>query len=199
MLLYFLITCLSFFFFAKSLSLPPWASETKTLLSFYFSKNPFMNIMHTHDPASPVVDQMSILDLPDLALDNILDLLPPSVLCSMARTCSSLRERCVSDHIWEKHLHSKWGNILGPAARTEWQSYISSTNHLHSHHRNPLRFPKIVSLIRSFSSVFQDVNKQRRKYESSLPLDSTMSCYLSLETGNFWFPAQVYNREVINS
>ncbi|KAL4326943.1 hypothetical protein AHAS_Ahas13G0050600 [Arachis hypogaea] len=30
---------------------------------------------------------------------------------------------------------------------------------------------------------------------SSLPSDSMMTWYLALETGNFWFPAQVYNRE----
>lgn len=205
MLLYFLISCLSFFFFAKSLSLPPWASETKTLLSFYFSKYPFTNnTLHptTPDPASPVLHQMSFLDLPDLALDCILDLLPPSGLCSMARVCSSLRDKCVSDHLWQKHLNTKWGKILGPAALREWQCYISSTYHLGSpHHQtgNHLGFAKIVSLIRSLSSVFRDDDKQRRKYASSLPLDSTMSCYLSLETGSFWFPAQVYNREVINS
>lgn len=200
MLLYFFITCLSFFFFAKSLSLPPWTSESKTLLSFYF-KNPFMNTLHptTHDLSCPVVDQMSVLDLPDLALDCILDLLPPSGLCSMARVCSSLRERCVSDHLWEKHLNTKWGKILGPAALREWQCYLSSTHHLDSPHHQTgnLGFAKIISLIRSISSIFRD-DKQRKRFASSLPLDSSMSCYLSLETGRFWFPAQVYNREVIN-
>lgn len=201
MLLYFLISCLSFFFLSKSLSLPSWASESKTLLSFYFSKNhPFINTLHptTPDPASPLLDQMSVLDLPDLALDLILDLLPPSGLCSMARVCSSLRERCVSDHLWEKHLMAKWGKILGPAARREWKCYLSSSYHLGSpRHQagHPLGFDKIISLIRSLSSVFRDGDKQRKGYAPSLPLDSTMSCYLSLETGRFWFPAQVYNRE----
>ncbi|CAH2038199.1 unnamed protein product [Thlaspi arvense] len=201
MLLYFLISCLSFFFLSKSLSLPPWASESRTLLSFYFSKNPFMTTLHptTPDPAaSPLLDQMSVLDLPELALDHILDLLPPSGLCSMARVCSSMRERCVSDHLWEKHLMTKWGKILGPAARREWKCYLSSSYHLDSPHRqtgHPLGFDKIISLIRSISSVFRDGDKQRKRYASSLPLDSTMSCYLSLETGRFWFPAQVYNRE----
>ncbi|XP_010469573.1 PREDICTED: F-box protein At2g32560 [Camelina sativa] len=198
MLLYFLITCLSFFFFAKSLSLPPWASETKTLLSFYFIKNPFMTTLHQtkQDLPPPVLDQMSVLDLPELALDCILDLLPPSELCSMARVCSSLRERCVSDHLWEKHLKAKWGKILGPAAHRQWQCYLSSTDHLVSPHHQTgrLGFAKIISLFRSLSSVFRDDN-QRRGYASSLPLDSSMSCYLSLETGRFWFPAQVYNRE----
>ena len=34
------------------------------------------------------------------------------------------------------------------------------------------------------------------KQQSYLPPDSLMTWYLALETGNFWFPAQVYNREV---
>uniref|UniRef100_A0A1J3H8C4 F-box protein n=1 Tax=Noccaea caerulescens TaxID=107243 RepID=A0A1J3H8C4_NOCCA len=200
MLLYFLISCLSFFFLSKSLSLPPWASETKTLLSFYFSKNPFINTSHPTtkpDPVSPVLDQMSVLDLPDLALDCILDLLPPSGLCSMARVCSSMRERCVSDHLWEKHLMTKWGKILGPAAHRQWKCFLSSSRDLDSpNHQTGHPCAKIISLIRSLSSVFRADSKQRKRCAaSSLLLDSTMSCYLSLETGRFWFPAQVYNRE----
>lgn len=198
MLLYFLITCLSFLFFSKSLSFPPWSSKTKTLLSFYFSKNPFMNILHPNTPdlASPVLNQMSILDLPDLPLDCILDLLPPSGLCSMAMVCSSLREKCVSDHFWKKHLKTKWGKILGPAAHKEWQCYLSSLYHLDTpHHQSgQLGLAKIISMICSLSSIFRDDNQWRR-YASSLPLD--MSFYISLETGRFWFPAQVYNREVV--
>ncbi|KAL0732689.1 hypothetical protein Bca4012_008898 [Brassica carinata] len=199
MLLYFLISCVSFFFLSKSLSLPPWASETKTLLSFYFSKNPlFTNTLHpttTPDPASPVLDQMSVLDLPDLALDRILDLLPPSGLSSMAMVCSSLRERCVSDHLWEKHLMNKWGKVLGPAAHREWKCYLFSSHHLDSPHHQTVGFGKIISLLRSISSVLRDDNRQRKGFASSRPVDSTMSFYISLETGRFWFPAQVYNRE----
>ncbi|KAJ4896834.1 F-box protein [Raphanus sativus] len=201
MLLYFLISCLSFFFLSKSLSLPPWASETKSLLSFYLSKNLlFTNTLHPTkpDPASPALeDHMSVLDLPDLALDRILDLLPPSGLSSMARVCSSLRERCVSDHLWEKHLVSKWGKILGPSAYREWKCYLSSSRHLDSSplHQtgHPLGLDKlIIACLRSISSVLRDDDSKQRK---ALPVDSTMSFYISLETGRFWFPAQVYNRE----
>ncbi|KAL1208881.1 F-box protein [Cardamine amara subsp. amara] len=198
MILYLLITCVSFLFLAKSLSIPPWASKTKTLLSFYLSKNPFMNILHPIQPdlASPVLNHMSILDLPDLPLDHILNLLPPSELCSMAMVCCSLREKCVSDHLWEKHLNTKWGKIIGPSAHKEWQCYLSSSNHLDTiHHQTGYRdLAKIISMICSLSHIFRDDNQWSR-YASSLPLDSTMSLYLSLETGRFWFPAQVYNRE----
>ncbi|XP_057776240.1 F-box protein At2g32560-like isoform X2 [Salvia miltiorrhiza] len=33
------------------------------------------------------------------------------------------------------------------------------------------------------------------KKNTSLPHNSLMSCYLALESGKFWFPAQVFNRE----
>ncbi|XP_010510850.1 PREDICTED: F-box protein At2g26850-like [Camelina sativa] len=198
MLLYLLITCISFFLFFKSLRLPTWVSKTKTLFSFYFYKNLFMKILHptTPDLASPVLNQMSILDLPDLPLDCILDLLPPSELCSLSRVCSSLRERCVSDYLWEKHLITKWGKILGPAAHKEWQCYRSSPYHLDSPHHQTGHpwLAKIISLIRSHSSIFRD-DYRRMIDVPFVSLDSTMSFYLSLETGRFWFPAQVYNRE----
>ncbi|XP_010557458.1 PREDICTED: F-box protein At2g32560 [Tarenaya hassleriana] len=230
MLLYFLITCLSFFLFSKSLSLkplPPWACEARTLLSFWFNNRPSLGSSFkpakktmprnpkpptASEVVSPAPGEMSVLDLPDLALECILDRLPPSGLCSMAGVCSSLRERCVSDHLWEKHLKMKWGKILGPAAHREWQWYIASGNDLgcvdkQAGHRG---FVKLVSLIRSISSLFRskvvnslnfdgfgDENKQQRQSNSSssLPVDSIMNWYLALETGRFWFPAQVYNRE----
>ena len=110
----------------------------------------------------------------------------------------------MSDHLWEKHLITKWGKVLGPAAHREWKCSLSSSYHLdspsHQIGGHPLGFDKIISLIRSVSSVFlnDDDNKRKRYAASSLPLDATMSFYLSLETGRFWFPAQVYNREVKN-
>ncbi|KAK1401806.1 hypothetical protein POM88_001411 [Heracleum sosnowskyi] len=36
---------------------------------------------------------------------------------------------------------------------------------------------------------------RRGKMSSTLPVDSVMALYLSLETGKLWFPAQVFNRE----
>ncbi|XP_057765829.1 F-box protein At2g32560-like isoform X4 [Salvia miltiorrhiza] len=33
------------------------------------------------------------------------------------------------------------------------------------------------------------------KKNTSLPHNSLMSCYLALQSGKFWFPAQVFNRE----
>ena len=107
----------------------------------------------------------------------------------------------MSDHLWEKHLVNKWGKILGPAAHREWKRYLSSSSrHLDSSPRHqtghhPLGFDTIISCLRSISSLLRDGDRQKK----ALPVDSTMSFYVSLETGRFWFPAQVYNREVINN
>lgn len=56
--------------------------------------------------------EMSVLDLPELALECILGRLPPDGLCNMAGVCSSLRDRCRSDHLWERHMKEKWGRVL---------------------------------------------------------------------------------------
>ncbi|KAF7815574.1 F-box protein [Senna tora] len=201
MLLYF-ITCISFFLFLKSFPLKPlqpWASGMR-LISLGFcwlsvksvsklirnrlllgllcqicSRMSLMKKMSLTSRVENVEDtqDMSVLDLPELVLECILEKLPPSSLCQMAGVCRSLRERCVSDYFWEKHMKQKWGGVIGPAAYREWQWHIASRQD--------------VGGLKHDNS-FND-------QPSSLPFDSVMTWYLALETGNFWFPAQVYNRE----
>lgn len=143
--------------------------------------------------------QLCFLDLPDLALESILEKLPPSSLCSMAGVCTTLRERCRSDHLWEKHMKSKWGRILGPAAFREWQWFIATSHDASSTIRqNKQRvWLKFMTLFKSFAwsrTKLDLVSSNKRS--TLLPLNSVMSWYLALESGRFWFPAQVYNREV---
>jgi hypothetical protein len=45
-------------------------------------------------------------------------------------------------------------------------------------------------------SWYKSQCESRNKPTACLPVDSIMALYLSLESGKFWFPAQVYNREV---
>lgn len=138
--------------------------------------------------------QISVfLDLPELALDCILEKLPPSGLCTMAGVCSSLRERSTSDHFWERHMKQKWGRVLGPKAFREWQWFIASRrNSINSEARKPQGLIKFILHIWPLSWF----DKARNKEETKSPLhDSVMSFYLALESGKFWFPAQVYNRE----
>ncbi|KAK4764225.1 hypothetical protein SAY87_013663 [Trapa incisa] len=139
-------------------------------------------------------EEMSVLDLPELVLECILERLPPSGLFNMASVCSSLRRRCVSDYLWGRHMKQKWGRVIGPAAHREWKRSIAT--------RRDCGVPKqgkqkgIMKLLNILSfSWFKSKPNNSEKQRISEFTDSIMSCYLALEIGKFWFPAQVYNRE----
>ncbi|KAL6966647.1 hypothetical protein U1Q18_032427 [Sarracenia purpurea var. burkii] len=142
-----------------------------------------------------VTGEMCVLDLPELILECILERLPPDGLCSMAGVCNALRDRCTSDRLWERHMKQKWGQIIGSAAYREWQWHVISRKDSGFHDRSQRR-----GLMRSLSrlwplSLIRSSLDNTSKRKSCLPVDSIMSWYLALETGKFWFPAQVYNRE----
>ncbi|CAI9271091.1 unnamed protein product [Lactuca saligna] len=107
-------------------------------------------------------NEMSVLDLPNLALECILEKLEPDGLCKMACVCSYLRDMCLSDHLWEDHMKKRWGRVIGDVAYKEWQLHIASKKQ---------------------SNYFLDGENRK------------VSCYRALQTGKFWFPAQVFNRE----
>lgn len=112
----------------------------------------------------------------------------------------------MSNHLWERHVKQKWGRIIGPAAYREWQWQIATRNDLGFLDRGKGRgfvnflcrvWPWPLLFIRS--KVESNIIKRKNSSPSpSPPVDSIMTCYLALETGKFWFPAQVYNREVSN-
>ena len=138
----------------------------------------------------------SLLDLPELALECILERLSPAELCSMAGVCNSLRDRCRSDHLWEKHLKHKWGRVICEAACKEWQCHIASRKRpSFLDQRNQKGFFGSLMSMWPFS-WYKSQCESRNKPTTCLPVDSIMALYLSLESGKFWFPAQVYNREV---
>ncbi|KAA8517942.1 hypothetical protein F0562_015416 [Nyssa sinensis] len=131
-------------------------------------------------------DEISLLDLPELTLECILERLSPAGLYAMSGVCSSMRNRCGSDHLWEKHVNKKWGKLIGNAAAyREWQWQPTLVDRT-----------KQRGLFGSVSSVWPlswiTPTEQRH---SSLPVDSVMDLYIALESGKLWFPAQVYNRE----
>ncbi|KAF8398227.1 hypothetical protein HHK36_017153 [Tetracentron sinense] len=220
---FFLISCLSFIFLSKSLSLKPlpqWAGEMrllpiwfwKEITSFsvswlrnsrvtgnFFEIPPKMSLkkktLSSKVENVEEREEISVLDLPELTLECILERLPPVGLCSMAGVCSSLRDRCRSDHHWEKHMKQKWGRVIGDAAYRNWKWHIASRKD-----SGILDPSKQKSLVGSLScawpfSWIRSKFHSSCKPRSSLPFDSIMSWYLSLESGKFWFPAQVYNRE----
>lgn len=126
----------------------------------------------------------TIFDLPDLDLDCILEKLPPADLCKMAAVCGYLKERCVGDHLWKRHMKEKWSRIIGEAALRKWELQIA-----------PTRGFDVRSEERTAS--FRCLSWLKRKVESrrTLPVDSLISFYQALENGRFSFPAQVFNRE----
>ncbi|KAL8480198.1 hypothetical protein ACS0TY_026936 [Phlomoides rotata] len=162
--------------FWKDLSLFPITKAMRNTLlglnfSFFCSRK---TISIPKSENAEVGSEISVLDLPDLVLECILEKLPPEGLSRMASVCSSLRERCFCDHLWERHMQRKWGRIVGACAFREW--YIASRK----------------------GSFFFNQEKQKGLFafiRSSEKNDSVMSRYLALESGKFWFPAQVYNRE----
>lgn len=141
--------------------------------------------------------QLSVLDLPELALDCILEKLSPAGLCSMAAVCSSLRERCLSDHLWDRHMKQKWGRVLGPAAYREWQWFIASRRNLStSAGKKSQGFMNFIWHVWPLTWFTSRVDKADGNKDSTSPMvDTVMSWFLALESGKFWFPAQVYNRE----
>lgn len=129
-----------------------------------------------------------ILDLPELALELILEKLSPAALLSMASVCSSLRCRCRSDHLWERHMSQKWRRAIGE----ESERFIAKEESFK--HKGWMN--SVPSCIFPLSWIKSKYFGGWRSASPSLRFDSTMSCYMALESGKFWFPAQVYNREV---
>lgn len=206
--------------------LPSWACEMR-LLSFYFWKDlsivfpsaklfkkSLISMVSPNTKKSSVSSvssitmssesvmtegMMSLLDLPALALECILERLEPDGLCRMACVSSDLKGMCLSDHLWEGHMKKKWGRIIGSAAYKEWQLHISSkmeSNYFLGGEKKGLVMRYLsklwpVMLVRSSSVSYDD----SKKMKIASPDDSIVSCYRALETGKFWFPAQVYNRE----
>lgn len=189
-------------FFTKSqLTKKSYKKKNNSFSSVFLCKN--MSLKRKTSLSSKVENveefgEMSFLDLPELVLDCVLERLPPDALCSMAGVCTFMRERCMSDRLWEKHMKQKWGSVIGQTAYREWQWYIASKTDLGNLKQGKQRgLMRILSLGWPFSWIIRskvdDVNSKQR---SPLPVDSIMAWYLALETGKFYFPAQVYNREV---
>ncbi|KAL9993757.1 putative F-box domain-containing protein [Helianthus debilis subsp. tardiflorus] len=228
------VTCFSFIlFFRYSLPikpLPPWASEMR-LLSFYFwkdfsilfpfAKNTLFNVLspkkvnNTSSTLSTskkyqsimmIEEGMSVLDLPNLALECILERLEPAGLCNMACVCTYLKDMCLSDHLWENHMKKRWGRIIGHAAVKQWQLQIATkkkeSNYFLSRDKGRgllmgylCKLWPPVMFIRHASYAADDDDANKMESSSQPSVDSIVSCYRALETGKFWFPAQVFNRE----
>lgn len=142
---------------------------------------------------------VSVLDLPELALECILGKLSPTGLRNMAAVCGSLRDRCRSDHLWERHMKEKWGRVIGGVAHRDWQLYLASRKGSSGGVAGSTKQKKWIGALSCVwpLSWLKSRIESSSKQSNPLPEDSIMSWYLSLESGKSWFPAQVYNREVL--
>lgn len=192
--------------------LSPWFwSELSTFLVSWFKKSrpaisffqvpvlfiPSKNMGHSSKVENvEEKDDVSLLDLPDLALDCILERLSPAGLCSVAAVCSSLRDRCRSDHLWKKHKEHKWDRVISDATYREWKMHVVSRK-IPTLLDQSKRKGLFNSLLGDWPFLwFRTNSESSSKSRRSLPVDSIKAWYQSLESGKLWFPSQVYNREV---
>lgn len=179
----------------------PWYKHRRVFVSIFQESRILTAIKRIKSSRMENLDEkqeITLLDLPDLDLECILEKLSPAGLCSMAGVCKTLREKCKSDHLWKKHMNQKWGRLIGDAVYTEWQCKIDSRVIGDSAmQKSPFQW-----FSRFLDNLFPNRSKMEEgdsKSRSSKHENSIMSCYMALETGKIWFPAQVYNREVIYS
>ncbi|XP_030519579.2 F-box protein At2g26850-like isoform X1 [Rhodamnia argentea] len=224
-MLLFFVSCFSFILISRSMSckplLPlrnqltllspfPWGQFSSFLMSFFrriklnqvLVMKPLKKMTTGPSQVLQVEDfpgeaKVSLLDLPELTLDYILERLSPAGLCSMAEVCSSMREKCRSDHLWEKHMKQKWNRLIGDAATREWQCQLASRKRpsLYGLDRRKGFDKDLLFSVWPFTWMRPNLEGRSNQPRSAFPVDSIMGLYLSLENGKFWFPAQVYNRE----
>ena len=143
---------------------------------------------------------LPLLDLPELALDRVLEELAPASLAAMACVCAGLRDRCSMDGLWERHVRGKWGRVLGAAARKEWEAELAAGAAAAAHPRPTRRRSWADSLACAWPLSW--IGSRWIKDDTAAPparappADTVAAWYRALECGEFWFPAQVYNREV---
>ncbi|KAL5226801.1 hypothetical protein ABZP36_015066 [Zizania latifolia] len=174
------------------------ATDTMPLMPSFKRKRAAAMVESAEETGEP-----SVLDLPELAIECILARLPPAELRNMAAVCRSMRERCRGDHLWEQHMSKKWGGVLGSAAREEWRTYIASASEtggaagcsLGGSGRRRRWLTALSCVCPVVSWIRPRVDGGGGKSAGPVLDDSVMSWYLSMESGKFWFPAQVYNRE----
>ncbi|XP_014491046.1 F-box protein At2g41170-like [Vigna radiata var. radiata] len=136
----------------------------------------------------------SLLDLPEWTLDCILECLSAQDLFRVAQVCTSLRDKTRTDALWEKLINQKWGSLLGEAVYQEWQWHttkIANTQIIFSLHQNQ------SGSCGSFTGVwpFLNFHSYLENFIDFITLfkhSSKMALYICLESGRFWFPAQMY-------
>ncbi|XP_020583935.1 F-box protein At2g26850-like [Phalaenopsis equestris] len=140
---------------------------------------------------------ITVLDLPELPLDCILKKLSPFELCNMACVCRSLRERCRSDDLWERHMREKWSRVIGETARRKWKLQAAEGRAFNIRGEAVGVTWKVwMGRLVSWWALSWLKHKMECRRKRNCPPDySLVSFYQALESGRFSFTAQVYNRE----
>ncbi|KAH7351961.1 hypothetical protein KP509_19G022400 [Ceratopteris richardii] len=142
------------------------------------------------------VPAASFLDLSELVMDNLLSKLSPQALSKAASVCKELRQRCTSDHVWLPRVLAKWGGVAGDLAFEEWMNDCIS---LYAH--NPYKLDDSSFDYKSRKSwplsriwTPREIPPLPQKNDECNQ-NVYMKWYIALETGNYCFRGQVYNRE----
>ncbi|KAJ1285859.1 hypothetical protein BS78_03G310500 [Paspalum vaginatum] len=157
--------------------------------------------------AAAALEGLPLLDLPELVLDRVLEELSPASLAAMACVGAALRDRCSADALWQRHLRLKWGRVLGAAARKEWEAEMACRAARATAPRPARRRSWADSLACAWPFSWIGGRWLRGGPVHAVPApaapaappqkqkDTVAAWYRALECGDFWFPAQVYNRE----
>jgi hypothetical protein len=156
----------------------------------------------------PAAAGLPLLDLPELALDRVLEELSPASLAATACVCAALRDRCSAGALWGHHLRRKWGRVLGAAARKEWEAELRARVAATAAPRPARRRSWADSLACAWP--FSWIGCRWLRCDAPVaaeplapaksavpPADTVAALYRALECGEYCFPAQVYNREVL--
>lgn len=93
-------------------------------------------------------------------------------------------------------MKRKWGRVIGNVAYRNWHWHIASKRRKYLLScGNPSGILKSIFRFWPLPFIRPKLKSKRSELKGCLPPYSIMSWYLSLESGEFWFPAQVYNRE----
>ncbi|XP_047179204.1 F-box protein At2g32560-like [Vigna umbellata] len=141
---------------------------------------------------------ISLLDLPQSILDFILTCLSPKDLLTMSKVCVLLKRKCQSDRFWENHIKEKWGRLISDAVYKEWKWHIEIAKDGVLMKKN--QTGSMGSFIGDWPNICLCSYLEDCKFLSATKSNNfMMSLYLSLHTGTFWFPAQVYKGMMIHN
>ncbi|KAJ7972111.1 F-box protein [Quillaja saponaria] len=102
------------------------------------------------------------------------------------------KDKCRCDNLWKKLFKEKWGELIGDAAYKEWQWHLAVRKRQQLFHQR-FQNQSLGSLVGVPPALcLGSCLENRGQSSSSVADDSFMSWYISLHSGEFWFPAQVF-------